>query len=187
MKNKGMTLIELLVVITIAGILVVALGFSFQGWQGRYKVESQIKDIYNDLMDARINAMQKNRVHFLSLDSANQYTIYEDTNPAPDGDGTLQTGQDVTLPTFPKTIEYDLNWNGAVPSGNLIDFNTRGITEPQATPLGGTICIFTDFDGDGTSDSNPDYDCIVISRTRINMGKIGDQSGGCLSTNCDAK
>jgi prepilin-type N-terminal cleavage/methylation domain-containing protein len=191
-KDKGITLIELLVVIAIAGILFIALGFTFVGWQGKYKVESQTKDLYDDLMNARVRAMQRNRVHFLSLDSANQYTIYEDTNPAPDGDGTLQTAQDEMLPTYPKTIEYDLNWSGAVPSGrdpeDLIDFDQRGITAPQATPLGGTICIFTDFDGDGVSDSDPDYDCIIISRTRINMGKLNTQiAGECDADHCDAK
>ena len=84
-------------------------------------------------------------------------------------------------------MEYDISLNGAVPSDDRIDFNTRGIVQPAATPLGGTICIFTDFDGDGVSDSDPDYDCIVISATRINMGKIPDQVGACNSANCDAK
>ncbi len=94
MKNHGITLIELIIVISIIGILAVALGFEFTGWMGGYRVESQTKEMYVDLMNARARAMQRNRVHFVRLFiPPTQYTnMYDDTNPAPDGDGTyLQT------------------------------------------------------------------------------------------------
>lgn len=54
MKNKsGITLIELLVVIATMGTLAAALVFSFQGWLGNYHAESQTKEMYADLMNAR--------------------------------------------------------------------------------------------------------------------------------------
>ena len=169
MKEDGVTLVELIIVISIIGILVVALGFSFEGWMGKYKVEGQIKEIYIDLMNTRANAMSRSRVHFFSIPTATSYTIYGDTNPAPDGNGTLETVLDTQLPGFPKTVPYSLTWGG-----DTIEFSTRGTITNW-----GTICAFTDF--------NPDYDCIVISRTRINMGKITNQAGVCNSDNCVAK
>jgi len=171
-KNSGVTLTELIVVIAIVGILVVALGFSFQGWIGKYKVEAATKQIYSDLMDARARAMQFNRIYYVQVvDATTTYSLIEDSN---DDSGN----NDAAIPGFPKTVEYTINWNG----GGAITFNKRG----NISNLG-TICIFTDADGDGTSDSDPDYDCIEIAQTRINIGKITNQAGGCGAPNCVAK
>ena len=151
-KENGVTLVELIIVISIIGILVIALGFSFEGWIGKYKVESQIKEMYSDLMNTRANAMSRTRVHFFTFPTATSYTIYEDTNPAPDGNGTLETASDRQFTGFPKTVSYALTWGG----GN-IEFSTRGTITNF-----GTIRVTNSF--------KADYDCIVISQTRINMG-----------------
>lgn len=53
-----------------------------------------------------------------------------------------------------------------------------------------TICIFTDYDGNGTSDSDPDYDCVNITETKISLGKLTTQNtagGLCVQTNCISK
>jgi prepilin-type N-terminal cleavage/methylation domain-containing protein len=170
--NEGVTLIELLVVISVITILVVALGFSFHGWRGRYKVESEMKEMYVDLMNARARALQRNRMHFVSLTAAS-YTIYEDTVPAPDGDGNLDTATDIQVVAKNFEPSHPLTWNGAA----RIDFTQRGFSNVEET-----ICSNTDFDSD--------YDCIIISNSRINLGKLNTSipaGGACASANCVAK
>ncbi len=153
-RQDGVTLIELIIAISIIAILVVALGFEYRNWMGRYKVETQIKQMHTDFMNARTRAMTRNRMHFVT-EAVNAYTIYEDTNPAPDGDGTLQTATDTRLPTYPKSVEYTINWTGP---GNQINFDRRGIIAPA-----GSMHL--------TSTVDADYDCLTVSQTRINMGK----------------
>jgi hypothetical protein len=74
-----------------------------------------------------------------------------------------------------------------------IEFTARGLSNDNKT-----MCVFTDFVNnttllpppDGISDYNPDYDCMVISATRINLGKLTTQDtagGACDSTNCVAR
>lgn len=166
-NEKGITLIELIVVISIIGILVIALGFSFQGWIGGYKVESQIKEMYVDLMNARASAMMRNRMYFVSLNPpARQYTIYEDSNPLPDGDGTLQIASDRQI--VQKTTSYDI-----IPALAL-GATTFNVNKDGLISNSGSIRFSF------TSSINPDYDCVVLSATRINIGQM---SGG----NCAAK
>lgn len=157
MKNDGITLIELIIAVSIVGILAAAFAFEFQGWMGTYKVESQIKEMYVDLLNARTRAMQKNRLNFVDLPvtQPKRYTIYEDTNTAPDGNGTLETGSDTQM--LQKNINYTI-----VPALALgarqFNFNKNGIISHN-----GSIRL--------TSTATSDYDCIVLFTTRINLGK----------------
>ena len=49
-NNQGVTLVELLVVISVVVIFAVAFGLSYQGWLGRFRVESAAKQLHADLM-----------------------------------------------------------------------------------------------------------------------------------------
>lgn len=159
MRQDGLTLIELIVVISIMGILVVALGFSFQGWMGSYRAESQTKEMYVDLMNARAMAMQRNRAHFVVV-TANNYSIFEDTNE----NGAYNAGTDNAMVKFtnPKLLNYPSLWVGTV------TMDTRGFVSPNNS-------IFFDI-----GSNNPDCDCIVLFETRINIGKWN-------GTSCDVR
>jgi len=181
-NNRGVTLIELIAVISIIGILAAALGFSYVDWIGKYKVEKATKELYTDLMDVRSMAMTGNCAHFADFNfpappaGYGTYRIAEDTNEDDEGDnnsdGVIDAAGHTFLQSFPKTVEYPISNNFV---SKIINFDKRGIIQPS-----GTICFFTDND--------PDYDCIVISRTRIIMGKLKPGNGGeCNADNCAKK
>jgi len=162
-KDRGITLVELIVVISIISILLVLSYFSYDGWMARYKVEKATKELYADMMHARMKAMSRGRDHYMVMDQAS-YTMYEDRNDNGDPDA------DEVLPAFPKKVEYRLKWNG---TGKTLTFNSRGLVTSNRTVWFETA-------------ADPDYDCMRVSRTRIIMGKIKYKENGDINE-CEIK
>jgi len=183
MKDSGITLVELLVAVSIVTVLAIALGFEFRAWIGGYRVESQIRELHLDLMEARVRAMLRRRVHFVSL-SQTYYTVEEDIYPWPDGDksltpsdGNRPAGYNDPIPLMKRNLDLTLpiTWNNARVSH--VKFNTRGFSNTNRT-----ICVNTSYDSD--------YDCIAISAGRIRLGKLKKkipEGGLCNAANCVKK
>jgi len=151
-------------VIAIIGILLGIGFFSFRGMLDRYNVEKQMKEMYVDLMSARIRAMQRNRIHFVTFTST-QYAVYEDTSPSPDGDGLFSAATDSLLlqkslmANFPVARSPDPNqWSALSP----LQFNAKGLLDTSVTTTG-TVRVAVEKNGE--------YDCIAISEVRNTLGK----------------
>jgi type IV fimbrial biogenesis protein FimT len=165
MKNRGFALAEVLVVITIIGILAAIASVDYRNWVVRATVERQIKEMHTDLMQARLQSMHRNRMHFVTL-KPRGYRIVDDS----DNSGKREEHDPVVLD---KTgLKHPMNWSGV--TDTQITFNKKGLSQDNKT-----ICI--------QSEAGPSFDCLIISASRINLGKIKDQSAKCLSTNCTAK
>ena len=183
MRDKGVTLVELLVVVSIVCALAFALAFEYTDWIGRYRVETQIREMYFDLMDARARAMLRKRAHFVSL-AQTHYTVQEDISPWPDGDrclsasdSTRPAGYNDPIPLLRKDLYRDLplTWNNIRVAH--MRFNARGFSNTNRT-----ICVNTD--------KKADYDCIAISAARIRLGRLKKKipdGGICNSENCIIK
>jgi len=162
MNTKGFTLIELLVVVTIIGVLSLLLGSSLQGSVGSSRIESEVKEMYSDLMQGRARAIHRDHIYFVQINAGpGTYQITEDT----DDDGTISVG-DTTLFSAAKSLNDPVTW-----AGGTIQLSTRGVLSPT-----GTIR----FTPGWTGGSTPDYDCLVLSQTMINMGRMNNGGTTCV-------
>ncbi len=144
----GLTLVELMVVITIIGIILAIAVMNIKQWSDKYTVESYTKEIYSTLMKAR-NAAATSNIQVQVTLAANQVDTFHDI----DNDGVADAGETTTKPYPQFTIQF---------TASPVTFDRRGITSDMQT-----ISI-TDY----PPSASPGVDCLVISRARINMGKM---------------
>ncbi len=153
---SGISLVEMVTVLAIIGILV---GIAFVSWKpivDKYNAESQIRKMQADILQARVKAMERNKSEFIALNTGS-YQIVEDTNE----NGAVDASPaDLWQPL--KTIKYPISAG----TGTVI-IDSRGLFSTPTSTLGSSISI--QFN---TGQGSPEYDCIQILATRINVGKM---------------
>lgn len=162
MGSGGFTLVEILIAVAIFGFLAMMAVSSFRGLDEKYKVESETKQFFGDLMDVRGRAMQRDRFYHVAI-TTNGYATFEDAAPAPEGDGNPANG--ANNPVVNVTVKHDILTGGM----DNITFNRNGI--PNVT---GNIRFLS------SAGTNPDYDCIWIRATRIKMGQFNEGTNTCV-------
>lgn len=159
-NNRGFTIVELVLVLAILGTLLGIAVISGNALINRYRVETQIRTMYVDFMSARTNAMQKNRMYFITLTS-NQYQIYEDRDQTnvnlPYGDGSFLPASDKLV--MQKDLgQHGMTWNNS----STMTFDTRGLMNGSERT------------GRVTINFGAAYNCISISSTRIRIGAANE-------------
>ena len=122
--RRGFTLVEILIALVVLGILLVAATSTFRETGDKYRAESETKQLFADLTDARARAMQRSRIFFVRLRTTG-YETFEDTNTGPDGNGSLETASDAPAAGRPcgtrstRRTSRGISWEGRRPSVSI--------------------------------------------------------------------
>jgi prepilin-type N-terminal cleavage/methylation domain-containing protein len=144
MKSRGYSLVEMVVVIGIVSILLGIGTLKFNDYMVRYRVDAQNRMIYAELLQARADAVFQRRGTLVKL-----YTDHFETY------STLADGDSGAAPIRNQVLDFPITWN----NGNDVKFDVRGVASVR-----GSVCVDA---GDGNSAT----DSIVISSTRLNLGR----------------
>jgi prepilin-type N-terminal cleavage/methylation domain-containing protein len=130
LKNKkGFTLTELAVTLSIFSIMAAISVPSYISWLPKHRLQTSVRQIYDDMNLAKIRAVKDNTVAFVKFDIANnKYTIFLDTN----GNG----GMDFSEPRIREnaTLEKGVRITGTSLPAHTCGFNNRGMLPTGANP-----------------------------------------------------
>lgn len=165
MREHGFSLVELMIVIAISGILLAIATLNWNAMQTKSAVESQIKTIYADLTEVRLQALHTKKPRSVII-SGQLFKVYS---------------SEVTsvTPVVTKQLRYPITWNG----GADLTFDEQGLTTNA-----GSLCVLPG--NDTTTVNSAAVDSIVVSQARINLGKrtgVGAGVGGCASASIEQK
>ena len=159
MKENGFTLVEIIIVIAIIAILLALATINFSALSRKHNMEAQVKQMYTDMLSAKVDAMHKRR----------QFTV--DTNVITN----RYTITDVTTGTVvQKTLKFPVTTSAGA---GTLTFDVNGLNITPNTPQ--AICL-------QSNDASLAYDAIIIDQVKINLAKR-NPGGNCVIANCTIK
>jgi prepilin-type N-terminal cleavage/methylation domain-containing protein len=167
MRNRGFTLVEVLVTLVIMGVLLAVATHNWSVMQQNSAVESQIKTLYADLMEIRLQALYSKTPRKVVF-SGKLFKIYSSATVT-------------STPLITKTFRYPIVVNLTYPANTnvTLTFDAQGLMNGNER----SICVLPTND---TLVVNPAAtDSLVISQARINLGKRTE--GDCDSDNINQK
>jgi prepilin-type N-terminal cleavage/methylation domain-containing protein len=160
MKENGFTMVELIVCMVIISILLIIATLNFSAWSRKHNMEAQVKQMYTDLLSAKVDSMHKRQQLTMN--------VFVNTNGY---DITNSTGA-VVQPR--KTLIYPVTTSAGVGTNLSLTFDVNGLNLTANAPQ--TICL-------QTNDSSLAYDAIIIDQVKVNLAKR-NTGGSCVSTAC---
>ncbi len=188
--NKGFTMIETIVVLVIVSIIVGLMVSQFSGTTTKIEIEVGIKKMYGDLMEAKSKAYSERKTYGLYWSAPTAVAQYEfrvDT----DNDGSITNSggySTVRTVTVEKVTLINKEGVNAIPFAIKGSLDTAGYGNIDATFYSecracdhvtsgcdpediATTCQTYDTTSDCSNPDYPEYSCIVVTLTRIKMGK----------------
>lgn len=145
MAQNGFTLVELMVTIAVIAILASLATVQFRKMATNASIEKELTAIYTDLMELRTRALYEKEPRAARL-TATEFSIY----PGADTDSP---------PIMTRSLAHAVTWSGGGSSLTL-RYDTFGISNTAAT-----LCV------EPGGQNSSAVDSIIVSRTRIRMGK----------------
>jgi type IV fimbrial biogenesis protein FimT len=151
MNRRGFTLLELIVVMGIISILLTLATINFSRWRLQQSVGSQVREMYADLLSIRQQAMVTGRNHDAVFTTSKEMAFrrYSSEGESRTSGGTL-------------VMQKGMSNAVVASSTSPVEFNHRGVAAGETI-----VCIFTDV--------SPSLDALVITTSKVNMGRIRNQ------------
>ena len=131
MNNKGFTLTEVVVTLAILSIMATIAIPSYISWLPKHRLQTSVRQIYDDLNLAKMEAVRRNTDVFVQFSRANDtYSVILDSNNS----GAVDGG-DTTLKNN-IALEDGVNINSTSLGGDTVGFNNRGMTVGGAAGTG---------------------------------------------------
>jgi len=170
LNSHGFTLIEMMIVVVILAVLLSIATMQFSSWKVKYSIDTQTRELLSDLSDARLGAIQTkgSRAVFFNNATSATFRSYTTNELVSSSTGRLlfvkyySKNPILTPPLPPGGIPENIIFNS---TGLTVDSSGNVLTNNQtivAQPTGTAAAI----------------DCVVISTTKINVGKYNN--GSCV-------
>lgn len=151
MDRRGFSLIELVVIVGIISILLAVGTISFNHWVRRQSIDRQVREMYSDLMSIRQQAMVTGRNYDVAFTTSKNMVFHWYSS---EGESRTSGGTLVMRRGLPNAV--------VVSSTASVEFNHRGVTAGDTM-----MCVF--------SDASPAADALVITPSKVNLGRIKNQ------------